>query len=253
MPKQLSRRYLVTPEEYKKLLNPVSLFNSSNPYHIPHPNAKAAKETEDRMQNALFNPSTSETEKALVYASELTKFLQNFTDAVSVPKSQAILGTTPVTSTPNQNDSSSTSAAPTISSPTPVSTKTPPPSISSPSTPVSTKARSPKTKKPTKKSLLSTDESQKVSPKRQKKLRYSKEKILNEWKNTTEAKNVEDMLSKLEKNPDFQWNSLTGQAIYKGKTLNKGNISSLITDALSNQPTFTTRNTLTQFKKALKD
>ena len=89
--KDLSKRYLVTPEEYQRIKSPSSRFDSK-PYSIPHPDAKNAAKTHSTLKDILSSENVSDFDKVLGYTQSLQRYLSDLKNAVSVPKATAILG-----------------------------------------------------------------------------------------------------------------------------------------------------------------
>ena len=89
--KDLSKRYLVTPEEYQRIKSSSSRFDSK-PYSIPHPDAKNAAKKHSDLKDILSSDNVSDFDKVLQYTQGLRQYLSDLKNAVSVPKATAILG-----------------------------------------------------------------------------------------------------------------------------------------------------------------
>ena len=108
--KDLSKRYLVTPEEYQPIKSSSSRFDSK-PYFIPHPDAKnAAKKHSDLKIFYLLTTSWTLT-KFTVHSRSTAIFIRS-KNAVSVPKSYSSIRKTIQESTTNSSSTIITSTKP---------------------------------------------------------------------------------------------------------------------------------------------
>jgi hypothetical protein len=235
MPKQLTKRFLVTPEQYQQILQKPSPTQtiSSDPYYIPHPNAREVKRTEDQLRDRLTDLTLPESDKVLLFSSELTKLFKDLTAALTVPKSTAILGTPPTTSDLGKEPSPAiqpnsvpiSPAASSIKSPTPV--KSPPPPETKSPPPTETKQRATR------------------------RLKFSTEKLLATYKDTDDLERAREFLEDLKKNEKIYWNEATGQVVINNRPLTGANIAGLVNDTLVGKLSLTSWNSFRTFRRAL--
>jgi hypothetical protein len=284
--KSTQKRYLITSDQYDRLNKrsrdqatpssptPIQHITVSDPYDIPHPSAKEASETSQRIRSTLQSPYLSEVDRTLMHAQELTKYLQNIRDALTVPKAQAYLGN-------SINDGSVKQTSP----PPPPPPSSPPSSQSTPITPTSannTITATPKKKRNRKRNNKSTPKTllqsplatqptppmtpavnaaspstpttiaptpSRVTTKRFASLPvYAPDRLINDLggSDPSTRERVAELVDRLQNGSDVTWNQRTGKVHFKNKPLPSSNIKSVLADALderrhlSNQSVYTT-------------
>jgi hypothetical protein len=264
MPRYLTKRYLVTENQYRSLSDRSDKSSKTHTTRINHPNLDKAKRLKEKMDEDNHNPSMSDFDKVLNYTSNLANYLQNVTKSLTLPKAKAILGKrTKPTKEKIQRDEAPILEEPRVETPevqqmffetpeaTPAVTATrnssmPPrrlatanqesrfytPRLSS--TPVVRLTRM-ETAPPYR---AQTPEIPVVTrPKRSRAQRFSREALFSSF-NDQEREVVGAQLDKLMTSGRFDWNPNTGKIALDKKTLPRGDITSLVEDLRGDKRNF---------------
>lgn len=104
--------FLVAPEEYSRLVNQ----SKSKGELLTHPNVKALKEIDNKIDSILQETTASDVEKLDEYNSELDSYKRNFRKAIEVPRKDALFGD-PIPRNLNSNTPSTPSTPSPIADP----------------------------------------------------------------------------------------------------------------------------------------
>ena len=252
----LKRRYLITGEQLETLKSKRS--ETSKPYSIPHPNAKAARDNREAIKSVNDSESLTNFDKILRYNDLLTKYLANVKGSVSIPKSAAVLGV------PRVNPEivvrqENLVPDPSPASPPRVSTEPISPPTTTPErdefltprtthtlepfeTPMSTVSQTPKTTKPKRRQRNNSPSS-----------KYSKANIIATFDSKRQRKEAEKVLKRLDNNIKFRWDRNTGSPFYGSTPLKNTTIASLVQDHILKEPTLTTPETFRRFEEIVNE
>jgi hypothetical protein len=92
MPKYLTKRYLVTENQYRSLFDKSEKSAKTASPKLNHPNSEKVQKLKRKMDKDNQDPSMSDFDKVLSYTSDLANYLQNVTKSLTLPKARAILG-----------------------------------------------------------------------------------------------------------------------------------------------------------------
>lgn len=279
-----TKRFLVTEEQFNRLLNPPI---SQPEVKINHPNVVRASKFNSAISESNSNPNISDFDKVIQYSSNLNQYLNNLKNALTTSKSEAILGRSS-SSIPSLTPP--TPFIPTFSSsplPTPLINTTPssssflptPPLLSSSSSLLSKQESgefvTPEKKTPQKRklsksisqsinlesppSLSKTRNIQSESvisvtpstkPKRNKD-KFTREKVLRDISREKQDI-VNDKLNHLLASKKFRWNTNTGTVAIDGKTLDGMHIQGLVQDLTLPQAQFSSPSSFENINQLLR-
>ena len=234
--KDLSKRYLVTPEEYQRIKSTSNRFDSK-PYSIPHPDAKNAAKKHSDLKDILSTDHVSDFDKVLQYTQGLRQYLSDLKNAVSVPKATAILGKPfknqppppPPPPSPQPNQLTETSSLDAFSTPVRTPSLFKSSDIGDIATPSLTKSR---------------------KKRRNQTAKFSESQIIKRA-DITDRPKFESVFKQLPEVSGLKWNKTTGVPTLNDKRKTHTTIEALVGDYIANKPTTSGAKTLREFQELL--